>query len=154
MEHRERSLREKPTAEARRASPAAHEALIRARCRATLTESGALDRITEVLDFELLDSPDRPSYRPKKIKWGNKVFLLNQELRCRVSAEDSLWVVEYKPLGIRACGSSQEDAVAEFNEEFAMLWDEFRHAPDSSLTRDAIALKRRLTDLVREVSVE
>ena len=95
-----------------------------------------------------------PSYSPNKIVWERRAFLLRQEMACSVEAEEGLWVITYEPLRIRAYAGSRDDAIAEFSREFAMLWDDYAGAEDTDLTKDALAMKRYLRRIVREVSEE
>ena len=129
----------------------AHEATIQARCRAKVTEEGELEDILEVLDFDLIDIEDLRPYRPDEIVWGERIFFLHGQIACGIEIEEGLWIIEYEPLGIRASGGSHEDAIAEFSEEFAMLWDEYARTAEEELTEDAVALKQHIGKIVREV---
>lgn len=134
------------------------EVLIDAVCRARLRQDMELSPrdITAVIEYERIEAPDLRPYRLVQVEWGSRRLELRHEIACSVSREGDLYVLEYEPLGIRAYAESREAAIGDFNEEFLVLWDEYRGAPHDELTPDAIELKGRLTALVtREVrSVE
>ena len=131
------------------------EVLVDAVCRAKVRPEAELRPrdITAVIQWEPIEAPDLRPYRPMEVSWGGRRLVLRHEIACGVSREDDLHIVEYEPLGIRAYADSREAAIASFNEEFVVLWDEYASAPDEALSRDAIGLKQRLNELVaREAS--
>jgi len=119
--------------------------MIRATCLARFDAAGKPD-IDKVLEYEIL--ADEHQYRPAQIAWGVRAFSLEHEIACAVTFEDDLWVVEYEPLGIRAYAETRGQAIQEFDEEFAAVWDAYASVPDDQLTDDAIDLKQRLMSLV------
>lgn len=125
--------------------------LVDALCRVKVRPDETLrpEDITAIVEWRPIgDSPDLRPFRPRDIRWGDRTLMLHHEIACDVSIEDDLYVVQYEPLGIRAYADSREDAVAAFNEEFILLWDEYASAPEERLTPDAIRLKRLLVELV------
>lgn len=95
-----------------------------------------------------------PCFAPDKLEWEGRRFLLHEKLDYPVMLEDGLWVVECQLLGIRAYAASYDQALREFSEEFAFLWDEYAQVDDSTLTADAVALKQRMLAIVRGVIIE
>ena len=126
--------------------------LIDALCRVKVKsdEEPRPEDITAIVDWTPAgDSPDLRPFRPREVNWGKRILILNHEIACDVSIEDDLYVVRYEPLGIRAYADTREDAIAAFNEEFVLLWDEYGSAPEEQLTPDAIRLKGIMVDLVK-----
>jgi hypothetical protein len=82
---------------------------------------------------------------------GPKVFELNEPIDITVLREGNLWVLEYKPLGISAYGSTKLGALRAFAEEFSSCWRWIAQERDSQLGGDARELKRKLLALVRAV---
>lgn len=84
---------------------------------------------------------------------GRSTFHLRSPIQIEVAEEDGLWHCESASLGIIAAGSSQEDALRSFSEDFGVLWEEIAQAPDTDLTDDAIRLKYVLRNVVESVDV-
>jgi hypothetical protein len=129
----------------------AAEAVIQARCLARLKEDGQLDKIIDVLNYELFEELDLRPYRTTEIQLLNRKFELSHEIACDVRKEDSLIIIEYEPLNIRAYNFSREETIKDFAEEFALIWDAYAKEKDNNLTSDAITLKKYLLALVKEV---
>lgn len=55
------------------------------------------------------------------IERGRRRFVLKKSLRVRVGIEGGVWVLEHAPLGILAYGSTQEEALAAFRTDFALV---------------------------------
>ena len=127
------------------------EAVIQARCLARIKEDGRIAKILNIFNYELFEELDLRPYRTTEIQWLNRKFLLSHEIACDVRKEDSLIIIEYEPLNIRAYSFSREEAIKDFAEEFALIWDYYAKENDANLTSDAISLKRILLSLVREV---
>ena len=45
-----------------------------------------------------------------------------------------------------------DEALKEFNDEFMFAWKQYSNVPDSKLTKDARALKKRLLEYVKRGS--
>jgi len=131
-------------------APETRVALIEAHCTARLTAEGELKKLIKVIDFRIEEDDVRP-YRTEEIVWRGRVFLLKRQLACEARKEYGFWVLESKMPTIRAYAKTREEAIQEFGREFAMLWDEYAQVQDSGLTDDALALKRQMNRIVREV---
>ena len=116
------------------------EAVIQARCLARLKEDGKVDKIINILNYELFEEMDLRPYRTTEIHWLNRTFILSHEIACDVHKEDSVVVIEYEPLKIRAFNFSRKDAIKDFAEEFACVWDNYAKESDKNLTSDAISV--------------
>jgi hypothetical protein len=75
-------------------------------------------------------------------------FTLREEIRCVVLREVGLVVIFYPPLWIRAYAETKKEAVDQFNEEFALLYQEYALEDDAKLGYDAREIKRRLLKLI------
>jgi len=131
-----------------------YEATIAAHCRARFSSDGEVQEVVEVFDYDLVDADPFLPYQPSQLSWMDRTFALVQPIHCSVHKEEGLWVIAYDPLGIRAYAASYEGALAEFSQEFALLWDEYGAAEDNQLTGDAVALKRHLRQIVQKVTTE
>lgn len=125
--------------------------VIKAKCLAQMTEAGELDKILNILEYELFEETDLRPYRTQAIEWEARVFELNQEIACDVKKEAALVIIEYEPLNIRAYNFSREEAIQDFSEDFAMLWDTYAKEQDKNLTPDALELKKQIQKLVKRV---
>jgi len=82
-----------------------------------------------------------------------RTFFLKSDLKVPVTHEDGMIVLEIKSLPIVAYGSSLGEAVANFQDHFAYLWDSIALQPDSLLTRDARETKRMQLGLVSKIAI-
>lgn len=113
-----------------------------------------MDRADKMKIIEGVGTEDSLSYRSDRIASGGRTFVLRREMACDVGTEGPLWVISCEPLRIHAYGDSRKDAIAEFGQEFAMLWDEYALADDRDLSQDALAIKTFLKQIVLEVVEE
>jgi len=90
----------------------------------------------------------------REIKFGTRLFRLNEPLAASVSCENGYYYLESKQLSILAFGRSRDEATKSFCEDFAMRWDVIAQAPDDALTSDARVTKREFQLLVSSASVE
>lgn len=89
-----------------------------------------------------------------EIRSQGRVFHLNPLLQIDSSNLDGYWCYESKPLSLCAFGTSRQEALDSFMEDFSVLWDAIAQAPDESLTGDAIAVKHTFQKLVGAVTPE
>ena len=59
-------------------------------------------------------------------------------------------ILEFPDFNIIATGSSREDAIAAFEEDFIWLWREYVLENDEQLSGDAIKFKEQLCSWVKE----
>lgn len=128
-----------------------HEAVIQAKCLASIADDGKVKKILDVLDYVLFEELDMRPYRVQEIEWENRVFVLSKEIACSVRKEEAIVILEYEPLNIRSFNYSREAAIIDFAEEFSVLWDTYVKEEESNLTKDAIELRKKLLALVKEV---
>ena len=129
----------------------AHVAMIQAQCLARINKNGSISRIEEILNYELFDEIDLRPFRTSQIQWQNRAFFLKKEIACDVHKEESIVIIEYEPLKIRAYNYSREVAINDFSEIFSMIWDNYAGESEKNLTKDAINLKRTLLALVEKI---
>lgn len=56
--------------------------------------------------------------------------------------------LSHKELSLFACGKSWLECDGQIRDELADIWRDYALAPDKMLTKDAVALKKRLWDMV------
>ncbi len=88
--------------------------------------------------------------RLSQVAWGGRRLKFRRPIRCVVTREDDLYVMEYAPLGIRAYDFSLSAAKNAFNEEFVVIWEDYGKAPEYELGPGGLELKRQLIELVEE----
>ncbi len=80
--------------------------------------------------------------------WQGRRFLLNRAIVCEADVVGPLYVYKCEYLGLHSYAKSQDDALADFHEEFSELWDSIALEDDNKLTPDAAELKKRLLGLI------
>ncbi|MHB0886088.1 MAG: hypothetical protein ACYC6V_10330 [Bacillota bacterium] len=125
------------------------EVLVDAKCIVKLSEEGA--KLVSMLDYEVIEEQDLRPFRPVTLRWKNQEYVLNHEIACSVTKEDHLVVVEYEPLGIRSYAATRDQAIKDFNEEFAFLWQQYIQEEEAGLSGDAVRLRGVLLGLVKEI---
>ena len=113
--------------------------------RATLNDSGAVNKIEEILDARSVQL--LPLYWTKII-YGNHQYKLRERVTINVDFRDGLWIHECESLGIMGYGPSRSESLNAFRMEFASCWDYVAQEDDANLTLDAQDLKKRLLALV------
>ena len=83
-----------------------------------------------------------------EFKWKRRRFILKRPVDCQWSFVDGLYVYECEFLGLHSYAESQEEANADFQEEFAEIWDCIALEDGRRLAPDARVLKKRLRGLV------
>jgi hypothetical protein len=89
-----------------------------------------------------------------EVKESGRIFRLNAPLVVSRSAENGYVCLEHKDLSILSFGCSEAEAVRAFCEDFGALWDGIAQAPNSTLTREARAVKARFIRVVNTVVPE
>lgn len=128
------------------------EALYEGKFIADSNPDGTPGKIRSILAFELIEEEDIRPYRTAEVDWEGRRFIFSEEIACSVSKHEHLVVLEFEPLDIRICAPTRADAIRDFAEEFAFLWDEYVMADDLELTQDAVALKHRIQKLAKEAT--
>ena len=85
------------------------------------------------------------------VRSASRYFELRRPMLCIALHEDDQWVCECGPLKLWGHGSSQESAIADLMDDFAISYDGLANEPDDALSADAQLLKYRLRDLVARV---
>jgi len=83
-----------------------------------------------------------------KVNGEPKTFKTPLKLIIEEDNEKGKIILSNDELKIWSTGTSFSECVEEIREELEVLWKEYALAPDSKLTRGAIALKRKLLDMV------
>jgi len=119
--------------------------LVEVEGRATLDDRGGVIRIEEILDARAIQLV--PLFWQRVI-YGNRLFRLKRPIQVAVDFQDGLWLHEFEPLGIVAYAPTRAESLDAFRADFTACWDEIAQEEDANLTRDAVALKGRLLDIV------
>jgi hypothetical protein len=85
---------------------------------------------------------------------AGKIFHLREPLVAMLTRENGIFCLEVRTLSIMSFGHRVDEALRELCEDFAALWDAIAQAEDESLTGDAIAVKRKMLEIVSEVVPE
>ncbi len=59
-------------------------------------------------------------------------LVLNESLVISVDYKNDSWNMKNDDLGILAMNPDYDETITEFNDEFAFVWKQYGHAPDSS----------------------
>jgi len=73
--------------------------------------------------------------------WENKKYNLKNQVVCNIEYQDDLWIIECKRYGLHAFSNNKDEALSQFEEEFAFLCDGLLKEDDNNLTNDAKELK-------------
>jgi hypothetical protein len=115
---------------------------------ATLNDRGDVDRIEDILDVRQVQLT--PLYWSRVI-YNNRSFILTKPMQLLVNFLDGIWVHEHQQLGIIAYGKSRAESLNAFRMEFAALWDDYALEEDGLLSDDAKALKKAMSNLVKDI---
>ncbi len=119
--------------------------LVEVEGRASLSASGRLERIEEILDARSVQLI--PLYW-RRVVYGNRLFRLRQPIEIQVDFREGLWIHEFEPLNLLAFAHTRSESLGAFRLQFVVSWDQLAQEDDSLLTRDAQAAKGRFRDLV------
>lgn len=139
-----------PSVHPEKEKPAARRTFVEAKGLAEVSE-GNITKWIETYDMVELELDFERAWRPREINVERRLFRLTHPIACAIEKQEGLFVSEYEPLGIVACGETREEVIRAFSYEFSILWDGIAQESDSRLTEDAQALKKKLMELVREV---
>jgi len=99
--------------------------------------------------YDVLELDLEAAWRPKHISWGDCHLSLKHPIAVSIEDQsDGLFIATHDQLEIHAFGSSREEAMEAFAQEFTVLWQEIAKEADDNLTPDALLLKRKLRSLV------
>jgi hypothetical protein len=92
------------------------------------------------------------TYAPDFINTDGKRYTFNYPLRSLLKIEEGWFVIQNEQLDLFATGKTEEEAIADFNEEFNYLFQSLNSMTDDKLTRRLIMIKSILNDFVKSVS--
>lgn len=122
--------------------------LVEVKGRATLNDRGDVEQIEEIIDIVMVQ-PIIP-LNWTRVDYGNRRFLLNEQIQIEQNFRSGIWTCEFKPLGIFGYGESRHEAVSSFRRDFAVCYDDIAQEEDENLTLDAQELKQKLLGLIKE----
>jgi hypothetical protein len=85
------------------------------------------------------------------VAWNGRRFDFSTALTVILELDDGMWCYDCPSLSLLGCAPSPDDAIARFESELAVLWDEIACESDDALLPQAQDLKRRLHRLVSSV---
>jgi hypothetical protein len=86
------------------------------------------------------------------ISVDGREFRFNSDLKVPVTLDEGLVVLQTKEIPIIAYGESLPEAIANFQEQFAFVWDSITAERDENLTPDAQRVKRLQQALVADIA--
>ena len=81
------------------------------------------------------------SFKISSFSFNNTSFILKKPATCSLKYQNSLWMYECPRYGLHTFSENKQDALQQFNEEFAFLYDGLMHELNDNLTQDAIELR-------------
>ena len=94
---------------------------------------------------------DTYPFKPNILQYEKLVFILNSKLECEVSFQDNSYVIECSDLDITVWGDNREQVEEAFSFSFYSLYHNFFLEQDKKLSKEAIALKKKLKSLIKSV---
>lgn len=91
------------------------------------------------------------SFNTSSFSFNNTSFILKKSATCSLKHQNGLWMYECPRYGLHAFSENKPEALQQFNEEFAFLYDGLINEPDDNLTQDAIELRDLLKSDVLKV---
>jgi hypothetical protein len=83
-----------------------------------------------------------------QIRYGAEVFRLREPIDLEVRSGRGRFTVAYAPLELEGYGDDEKQALDSFAEQFGSTWHSVALEGDGGLTRDALAIKKRMLKLV------
>lgn len=89
-------------------------------------------------------------YRSQNFKffWNETRYVLKNPISYTVEEEEGYFTFECPDFNMLSCAKGRETALAQFNEEFASIYDMFTNESEVNLTQDTIDLKNKLCEIV------
>jgi hypothetical protein len=85
------------------------------------------------------------------IRYGAEVFRLREPIDLQVKSRRGRFTVAYAPLEIEGYGDDEMEALDSFADQFGSTWHSIALEAEGRLTRDALAIKKRMLKLVARV---
>lgn len=112
--------------------------------------SSVEQRISSPQPFEI-PKLSRFSISLDELRFAGTCVKFSAPVEFELFIEDGLWNCENQELSILSFGSTVQEAVDSFSEDFLALWDVIAQSPDESLTVEAQKVKRMMRKLVSSV---
>jgi hypothetical protein len=84
-----------------------------------------------------------------KIHFHERIFEFHKPVEFKFTQNADVW--ECEASGITSFGTSAQDAVLSFCEDFSVLWDQIAQAPDESLAKSAQRIKGNMLFVVKSI---
>lgn len=102
----------------------------------------------------MVNEIDLSPLRLKIIQSQDITLNLKEYLELKPIFDNKEVVFDMPNLNIIASASTRDEAIMELQSDMVWLWKEYAEEDDNTLSEDAIELKRRLIDMVSEISYE
>ena len=104
--------------------------------------------------YDVLELDLEAAWRPRRISYDGCHLDLKHPIAVTIEDKgEGLFVATHDQLEIQAFGPSRDEAKEAFAQEFIVLWREIAEEAAENLAPDALALKRKLRDLVAAVDL-
>ena len=104
--------------------------------------------------YDVLELDLEAAWRPRRISYDGCHLDLKHPIAVTIEDKgEGLFVATHDQLEIQAFGPSRDEAMEAFAQEFTVLWREIAEEAAENLAPDALALKRKLRDLVAAVDL-
>lgn len=120
-------------------------------CDVELNNDGSIKNESRVYDVRIIDMQP-PIFN--KFDFDNRSFVLKKPVEAIFKYEDGLWVYEIPEYGIHTYSYDRKEAFASIGEDFAFQYDDIALEEDENLSEDAIKLKQRIKENLKEVIQE
>lgn len=91
------------------------------------------------------------SYAPNTIELDTKTYRLNFPLRCNLEHEDDYYIITCEMLDIIGTGLTEEEAEANFNQEFDFIFTRYNELNDANLSNRILNIKKILQISVKSI---
>ena len=109
--------------------------------RAQVNMDGSVKQVDEIYDIFTIDLAP---FTTRVFRWGHHRFVLRESVVCIPAYQGGLWIYECPRYRLHAFSRDRADALSQFNEEFAFLYQGLINESDESLTLDAVQLRDQL----------
>ena len=93
------------------------------------------------------------AYCPQILAHGGTTFVLNSGLECKLTIEGGYCTISNDLLDITVWGATRTEAEQAFAFSFDAMYRNYAGEHDNNLTDDALALKRLLSNFIKNVLI-
>lgn len=120
--------------------------------RVSVVREKGKSKVLRTKVVELFDKKIGADYSTDTIVYNETVYELSYRLHCTVDQSEDFIKIESDMLGIFGHGKTIDEAEKSFAEEFDYIHHRYNELPNKKLSKDVLAIKSRLSLLVKNVS--